>query len=81
MIDVKRETYDEAVKQVDGAWIKEDQIQQKDEFSNDVASGSVISQTPGVNEEFDPETVQIELTVSKGTETVKMPESEKSYPQ
>ncbi|MDQ0661418.1 Stk1 family PASTA domain-containing Ser/Thr kinase [Paenibacillus sp. W2I17] len=74
MIDVKQETYDEAVKKLTALGIKEDQIQRKDDFSNDVASGSVISQTPGVNEEFDPETVQIELTVSKGTETVKMPD-------
>ncbi|WP_339256310.1 Stk1 family PASTA domain-containing Ser/Thr kinase [Paenibacillus sp. FSL R5-0713] len=74
MIDVKQETYDEAVKKLTALGIKEDQIQRKDEFSNDVPSGSVISQTPGVNEEFDPEAVQIELTVSKGTETVKMPD-------
>ncbi|WP_339235674.1 Stk1 family PASTA domain-containing Ser/Thr kinase [Paenibacillus sp. FSL R5-0517] len=74
MIDVKQETYDEAVKKLTALGIKEDQIQRKDEFSNDVLSGSVISQTPGVNEEFDPEAVQIELTVSKGTETVKMPD-------
>ncbi|WP_405157557.1 Stk1 family PASTA domain-containing Ser/Thr kinase [Paenibacillus sp. FSL H8-0283] len=74
MIDVKKETYDEAVKKLTALGIKEDQIQRKDEFSNDVASGSVISQTPGVNEEFDPVTVQIEITVSKGTETVKMPD-------
>ncbi|MGO4731875.1 Stk1 family PASTA domain-containing Ser/Thr kinase [Paenibacillus sp. 2KB_22] len=74
MIDVKQETYDEAVKKLTALGIKEDQIQRKDDFSNDVTSGSVISQTPGVNEEFDPEAVQIELTVSKGPETVKMPD-------
>ncbi|WP_413407907.1 Stk1 family PASTA domain-containing Ser/Thr kinase [Paenibacillus amylolyticus] len=74
MIDVKQVTYDEAVKKLTALGIKEDQIQRKDEFSNDVASGSVISQTPGVNEEFDPAIVQIELIVSKGTETVKMPD-------
>ncbi|WP_340386813.1 Stk1 family PASTA domain-containing Ser/Thr kinase [Paenibacillus sp. FSL E2-0151] len=74
MIDVKQVTYDEAVKKLTALGIKEDQIQRKDDFSNDVASGSVISQTPGVNEEFDPAIVQIELTVSKGTETVKMPD-------
>ncbi|WP_145322828.1 Stk1 family PASTA domain-containing Ser/Thr kinase [Paenibacillus xylanexedens] len=74
MIDVKQETYDEAVKKLTKLGIKEDQIQRKDDFSNDVASGTVISQTPGVNEEFDPEAVQIELTVSKGAETIKMPD-------
>ncbi|MGN7414408.1 Stk1 family PASTA domain-containing Ser/Thr kinase [Paenibacillus sp. SAF-068] len=74
MIDVKQETYDEAVKKLTALGIKEDQIQRKEEYSNEVASGSVISQTPGVNEEFDPAIVQIELIVSKGTETVKMPD-------
>ncbi|MCF7753138.1 Stk1 family PASTA domain-containing Ser/Thr kinase [Paenibacillus xylanexedens] len=74
MIDVKQDPYDEAVKKLTKLGIKEDQIQRKDDFSNYVASGTVISQTPGVNEEFDPEAVQIELIVSKGTETVKMPD-------
>ncbi|MGQ8874054.1 Stk1 family PASTA domain-containing Ser/Thr kinase [Paenibacillus sp. TSA_86.1] len=74
MIDVKQDPYSEAVKKLTALGIKEDQIKRKDEFSNEVASGSVISQTPGVNEEFDPEVVAIELTVSKGTETVKMPD-------
>jgi len=74
MIDVKGIPYTEAVKNLTALGLKEDQIKRKDEFSNEVPSGEVISQTPGVNEEFDPEAVEIELTVSKGTETVKMPD-------
>lgn len=74
MIDVKGIPYTEAVKNLTALGLKEDQIKRKDEFSNEVSSGEVISQTPGVNEEFDPEAVEIELTVSKGTETVKMPD-------
>lgn len=74
MIDVKGDSYTEAVKKLTALGLKEDQIKRKDDFSNEVPSGSVISQTPGVNEEFDPEAVEVELTVSKGTETVKMPD-------
>ncbi|MBU5354378.1 Stk1 family PASTA domain-containing Ser/Thr kinase [Paenibacillus silvae] len=74
MIDVKGDPYTEAVKRLTALGFKEDQIKRKDDFSNEVPSGSVISQTPGVNEEVDPDVDEIELTVSKGTETVKMPD-------
>lgn len=74
MIDLKDLSYDEAVKQLTELDIKEDQIQRKEEFSNDKSAGMVLSQTPGVNEEYDPAEVQIVLTVSKGSETIKMPD-------
>ncbi|MDN4600119.1 Stk1 family PASTA domain-containing Ser/Thr kinase [Paenibacillus sp. F6_3S_P_1C] len=74
MTDLKDLSYDEAVKKLTALGIKEDQIQRKEEFSNDKSSGTVLSQTPGVNEEYDPAEVQIVLTVSKGSETVKMPD-------
>lgn len=74
MIDLKDQSYDEAVKQLTELGIKEDQIQRKEEFSNDKSSGTVLSQTPGVNAEYDPAEVQIVLTVSKGSETIKMPD-------
>ncbi|MCK6077439.1 Stk1 family PASTA domain-containing Ser/Thr kinase [Paenibacillus silvae] len=74
MIDVKGDPYTEAVKRLTALGFKEDQIKRKDDFSNEVPSGSVISQTPGVNEEVDPDVDEIELTVSKGAETVKMPD-------
>ncbi|MFS0858999.1 Stk1 family PASTA domain-containing Ser/Thr kinase [Paenibacillus taichungensis] len=74
MNDLKDKSYDEAVSQLTGLGIKEDQIQRKDEFSNDKSAGTVLSQTPGVNEEYDPAEVQIVLTVSKGSETIKMPD-------
>ncbi|WDQ31913.1 Stk1 family PASTA domain-containing Ser/Thr kinase [Paenibacillus marchantiae] len=74
MIDLKNLSYDEAVKQLTELDIKEDQIQRKEEFSNDKSAGMVLSQTPGVNEEYDPAEVQIVLTVSKGSETIKMPD-------
>ncbi|PWW44276.1 MULTISPECIES: Stk1 family PASTA domain-containing Ser/Thr kinase [Paenibacillus] len=74
MIDLKDLSYDEAVKQLTSLDIKEDQIQRKDEYSNDKSAGTVLSQTPGVNVEYDPAEVQIVLTVSKGSETIKMPD-------
>ncbi|WP_433921514.1 Stk1 family PASTA domain-containing Ser/Thr kinase [Paenibacillus taichungensis] len=74
MNDLKDKSYDEAVSQLTGLGIKEDQIQRKEEFSNDKSAGTVLSQTPGVNEEYDPAEVQIVLTVSKGSETIKMPD-------
>jgi serine/threonine-protein kinase len=74
MISVEGNTYDEAVKKLIALGINEDQIKRKDDFSNDIASGNVISQTPGVNEEFDPEATEIVLTVSQGSKTIKMPD-------
>ncbi|MFJ2044412.1 Stk1 family PASTA domain-containing Ser/Thr kinase [Paenibacillus taichungensis] len=74
MISVEGNTYDEAVKKLIALGINGDQIKRKDDFSNDIASGNVISQTPGFNEEFDPEATEIVLTVSKGSETIKMPD-------
>ncbi|KOY12697.1 Stk1 family PASTA domain-containing Ser/Thr kinase [Paenibacillus xylanivorans] len=74
MIDLKDQSYDEAVKQLTELGIKEDQIQRKDEFSNDKSAGTVLSQTPGVNVEYDPAEVQIVLTVSQGSKTIKMPD-------
>lgn len=74
MISVEGNTYDEAVKKLIALGINGDQIKRKDDFSNDIASGNVISQTPGVNEEFDPEATEIVLTVSKGPKTIKMPD-------
>lgn len=74
MIDLKDLSYDEAVKKLTALDIKEDQIQRKEDFSNDKSLGTVLSQTPGVNEEYDPAEVQIVLTVSKGSKTIKMPD-------
>lgn len=74
MISVEGDSYEDAVKDLTNLGISEDRIKRKDEYSNDVASGMVISQTPGADQEFDPEQTEIVLTVSKGAETVKMPD-------
>ncbi|MEN1987516.1 Stk1 family PASTA domain-containing Ser/Thr kinase [Paenibacillus hubeiensis] len=75
MIDVKNIPYDEAVKRLTSELgIKESQIKRDNAYSTEVSSGNVISQTPGVNEDFDLEAGEIVLTVSQGVETVKMPD-------
>lgn len=74
MISVEGDSYEDAVKDLTNLGISEDRIKRKDEYSNDVASGLVISQTPGADQEFDPEQTEIVLTVSRGAETVKMPD-------
>ncbi|WP_277376068.1 Stk1 family PASTA domain-containing Ser/Thr kinase [Paenibacillus polymyxa] len=72
MPDVKGQSYENAVKLLTAQQIKETQIQQNEQFS-DQAEGTVISQTPAANEPFDKDSVQVVLTVSKGAATVKMP--------
>lgn len=74
MISVEGDSYEDAVKDLTNLGISEDRIKRKDDYSNDVASGMVISQTPGADQEFDPEQTEIVLTVSRGAETVKMPD-------
>ncbi|MBJ8193604.1 PASTA domain-containing protein, partial [Bacillus cereus] len=64
--------YENAVKLLTAQQIKETQIQQNEQFS-DQAAGTVLSQTPAANEPFDKDSVQGVLTGSKGADTVKMP--------
>ncbi|MGZ0041912.1 Stk1 family PASTA domain-containing Ser/Thr kinase [Paenibacillus ottowii] len=72
MPDVKGQSYENAVKLLTAQQIKETQIQQNGQFS-DQPEGTVLSQTPAANEPFDKDSVQVVLTVSKGAATVKMP--------
>jgi eukaryotic-like serine/threonine-protein kinase len=72
MPDVKGQSYENAVKLLTAQQIKETQIQQNEQFS-DQPVGTVLSQTPAANESFDKDSVQVVLTVSKGANTVKMP--------
>lgn len=55
--------------------ITDDRIKIKQEFV-DEAPETVILQTPAVNDELDPSTAIVMLTVSKGRETFKMPDLE-----
>ncbi|MDF2722572.1 MAG: serine/threonine protein kinase [Paenibacillus sp.] len=52
--------------------ISESQFKQEATFGNE-EPGTILSQTPAPNEEYDPKTVQIKVTVSKGKESVEMP--------
>lgn len=53
--------------------IKDDQIMIKEEHNKDVAPGTVIEHYPRAGEQFVTSRVQVELTVSKGKSTFKMP--------
>ncbi|AJS57865.1 Stk1 family PASTA domain-containing Ser/Thr kinase [Paenibacillus sp. IHBB 10380] len=72
MPDVKSLTFEEASKILIGKKIKEDNIKQTSDYS-DEPSGTVISQSPGANAEFDGDTQEIVLTVSKGPKNIPMP--------
>lgn len=67
--DINQALFD--LKQVQG--LTNDQIKQDESFSDD-APGTVIKQSPAADEEFDPKTATVTLTVSKGKQTVKMPD-------
>jgi beta-lactam-binding protein with PASTA domain/tRNA A-37 threonylcarbamoyl transferase component Bud32 len=65
-------SYDDAVDQLKSLGMTEDRIVKKEEYS-DSEEGTVLSQDPPANQGFDPEEATVTLTVSKGPETVKMP--------
>lgn len=65
-------SYEDAVEQLTQLGINKGQITQVEEHS-EVEVGHVIAQTPEANSEYDPATVEIVLTVSKGLEEVEMP--------
>lgn len=46
------------------------------EVNDESAAGTILSQTPGPNEEINPDDVKITFTVSAGPETVEMPDLE-----
>lgn len=73
MISLDGLTYDEAKEMLVQKGIDEDRIRKNEEFSEKEA-GKVIGQSPNVNEEYDPALVDVVLTVSKGLDTVPMPD-------
>lgn len=66
-------TYDEAKKELVALGVDEGRISKTEDNSEDKKAGEVIDQSPAAGTEFDPETEEITLTVSKGPENVKMP--------
>ncbi len=73
MISVSEKTYEEAKAELVEQGIDEARIRKNEEFSEQEA-GKVIGQSPNENEEYDPAIVDVVLTVSKGQESVEMPD-------
>ncbi|MFB5759452.1 Stk1 family PASTA domain-containing Ser/Thr kinase [Paenibacillus medicaginis] len=67
-------TYEQAVAALVAAGVSEDRIAKADDQYSDKSAGTVIDQSPAANMDYNPDEVQITLTVSKGPETVKMPD-------
>ncbi|WP_211745307.1 Stk1 family PASTA domain-containing Ser/Thr kinase [Paenibacillus sp. Marseille-Q4541] len=73
MLDVTGENYEDAVQKLLGLELNENQIKKEEGFS-DKPTGTVISQSIVAGLDFDPETAEIVLTVSKGPEMVTVPD-------
>lgn len=66
-------TYEDAVAALKLLGVADDRIEKIEEF-NDAAADTVLAQSIAANTEFDPASVdKVTLTVSKGLDTVKMP--------
>lgn len=72
MKDVTGETYDDALRTLKNLGFQESNISRKDEYSNDVSEGKVITQDPDNGEKVSPESQKVVLTVSRGVEPVNM---------
>ncbi len=70
--DYTGKPYDETVASLVTLGVSETRIDKKDEFS-DEAPGTILTQTPAADEQFDPKTVNFSFTVSQGKETFPMP--------
>lgn len=66
-------TYDDALQQLKELGVAEARVTKAEENSSEIEPGKIISQSPEAGEEFDPETVNVVLKVSKGPDEVKMP--------
>lgn len=73
LIDVSGQSYEDAVKALMALGIPQDSITQDPRFSKDFAVGKVISTEPAAGSDYDPETVSVKLMVSKGEESILMP--------
>ena len=73
MPDLKTKTFEKASEELIAMKVKEVNIKEVPEFSDETV-GTVIGQYPEFNSEFDPETDEIVLTVSKGKDTIVMPD-------
>ncbi|AKG34538.1 Stk1 family PASTA domain-containing Ser/Thr kinase [Paenibacillus durus] len=74
MPDLSGMTYDEAVKALMAQGVEESRITQDSEFSKEIPEGEVFRQNPAASSQYDPDTAAISLTVSKGQESITMPD-------
>lgn len=72
MKDVTDETYDDALRALKNLGFQESNISRKEEYSDDVAEGKIISQDPAEGGKVSPESQKVVLTVSRGVEPVNM---------
>lgn len=66
-------TYEEALRQLKELGVAEARVTKKEENSSEIEPGKIISQSPDAGAEFNPETVDVVLKVSKGPDEVMMP--------
>ncbi|MEF2964543.1 Stk1 family PASTA domain-containing Ser/Thr kinase [Paenibacillus sp. M1] len=67
-------TYEDAVKMLEQQGVDVARITKSEEFNDEVEAGKVMEQSPDANAEYNPETVNFVLKVSKGKESAKMPD-------
>ncbi|WP_106768180.1 Stk1 family PASTA domain-containing Ser/Thr kinase [Paenibacillus faecalis] len=66
-------TLEEAIKLLKVQKVDEDRIDVKYENHDSIPEGQIISQWPESGEEFDPDVTQVRLVVSKGKQSITMP--------
>ncbi|XBG78452.1 Stk1 family PASTA domain-containing Ser/Thr kinase [Enterococcus cecorum] len=64
--------YNEAVEALVKLDFKESKIKKKEEYSDTVEKGKIISQTPEANSEVTPDKTSVKFVVSKGTKPIKI---------
>lgn len=74
MPDVVNKSFDDAVKALMALGVAQDRIDNKPLYDENTDEGLIVKSDPALNAEFDPETVQITLYVSKGEESVLLPD-------
>lgn len=73
MSDYSGESYEDALKELVSLGFVETNIEKKEESSDEVSSGDIISQTPTADSEVVPKETKVTLTVSTGPEAITMP--------
>lgn len=73
MPSLSGDSYEDAVAQLKTLGVDESRITKKEDFS-DEDPGTVLDQDPKADSDFDPSKADITLTVSKGPDSVKMPD-------